>query len=426
MQNEILPRYLRKYRKIEHPLGMGNNDRFDIAIIVPIKNEHPHFQETILSLLEADSPGLTKIAVIGVVNNSTEDTDDIKENNRQSLLWLKTVAEKTAHRRMRITWIDAALQNPLDPKDAGVGLARKIGMDEALTRLSDPLKGLLVCLDADCTVNKEYLTSLETEYLFGGFKAGVARFEHRTEELADDHLRAILSYELYIRLYAAGALYAGSHYSYLPVGSTIITSGAVYMQAEGMNKRKAAEDFYFLEKVAKFTPVKIVYEAVVYPSARISRRVPFGTGPAVDDMLKGKRNPDMIYNPKIFDYLSDWLKVFMTPTLLSKEEYLEAAKGIHPGVYDYLSTPVISRELGNFLAHSKPGEYLTIRKRNWFDALKTLRMVHTIRDGYLPDIPIDDALKKFAVMIGVIHPEHSPDKSKRLQKQLEWIRVIKP
>lgn len=426
MQNEILLRYLRKYRKIERSLSTINDVWFDIAIIIPIKNENPGFRETIHSLLEADSPGLTKVIVIGVVNNSPDDADDIKENNRQSLLWLKTAAEKTAHSRVRIAWIDAALQNPLDPKDSGVGLARKTGMDEALIRLADPLKGLLVCLDADCTVNKEYLTALEEEYLFGNLRAGVARFAHRTEGLNQEHLRAILSYELYIRLYAAGALQAGSHYSYLPVGSTIVTRGAVYMQAEGMNKRKAAEDFYFLEKVAKFTPVKTLFDAVVYPSARISRRVPFGTGPAVDDILKGERNPDLLYNPEIFNHLRDWHSVFMAPTVLSQEEYLEAARSIHPGVYDYLSTPVISRELRNFLAHSKPGEDLIIRKRNWFDALKTLRMVHTIRDGYMPDIPIDDAITKFAAMIGALSPEYSPEKSERLKKQLEWIRILMP
>lgn len=426
MQNEILLRYLRKFRKFEYPLSTGNSDHFDIAIIIPIKNENPGFTETIHSLMECTPPAQSKIAVIGVVNNSPADPADVKENNRQSLLWLKSMAEETADSRLRIASVDAAAGRPLDPKDAGVGLARKTGMDEALARLTDPLKGLLVCLDADCTVNREYLTALEEAYNYGKFSAGVARFEHRTDGLDDDHLKAILSYELYIRLYAAGAGYAGSSYSYLPVGSTMITTGAVYMQAEGMNKQKAAEDFYFLEKVAKFTTIATLPGAVVYPSARISRRVPFGTGPAVDDILKGERNPDLIYNPEIFKYLRNWLAVFMAESLLTKEEYLEAARGIHPGVYDYLSSPVISRELGNFLAHSKPGKDLLRRKRSWFDALKTLRMVHTIRDGYLPDIPIDEAIQKFAVMTGVTAPVYVPNKSERLRKQLEWMKVLRP
>lgn len=426
MQNDILLRYLRKFRKFEYPSSMGNSDFFDIAIIIPIKNENPGFQETIHSLLKCTPPKRTKIAVIAVVNNSANDSDDIKENNRQSLLWLKSFAERSSQTRLQVAWIDASQQKPLDPKDAGVGLARKSGMDEALVRLADPLKGLLVCLDADCTVNMDYLIAIEEEYLFGEFKAGVARFEHSTDGLSQEHLSAILSYELYIRLYAAGVTYAGSHYSYLPVGSTIITTGAVYMAAEGMNKRKAAEDFYFLEKVAKFTPIKTIHGAMVYPSARTSRRVPFGTGPAVDDILKGERNPDLIYNPEIFNYLRDWLSMFSAPALLLKEEYLEAAKGIHPGVYGYLSTPVITRELGNFLAHSNPGKDLIRRKRSWFDALKTLRMVHTIRDGYLPDIPVDEAIEKFAEITGLTSQTYIPDKSERLKKQLEWIRIIKP
>ena len=44
-------------------------------------------------------------------------------------------------------------------KIGGVGLARKIGMDEALKifNYNSTSKKILICLDADCTVASNYL-----------------------------------------------------------------------------------------------------------------------------------------------------------------------------------------------------------------------------------------------------------------------------
>src|SRR6202008_222876 len=50
----------------------------------------------------------------------------------------------------------------LPDKDSGVGLARKIGMDEAVRGFYEiNFDGMIVCLDADCTVSKNYLIELE-------------------------------------------------------------------------------------------------------------------------------------------------------------------------------------------------------------------------------------------------------------------------
>ena len=59
---------------------------------------------------------------------------------------------------LNIGFVDAASAGKeLPQKDAGVGLARKIGMDLALLIFDydPPGKKILVCLDADCTVDKQ-------------------------------------------------------------------------------------------------------------------------------------------------------------------------------------------------------------------------------------------------------------------------------
>ena len=54
-----------------------------------------------------------------------------------------------------------------------------------------------------------------------------------------------------------------------------------YMKQGGMNRRKAGEDFYFLNKIMSLGGFGECAETTIYPSPRTSKRVPFGTGQAV-------------------------------------------------------------------------------------------------------------------------------------------------
>ena len=60
----------------------------------------------------------------------------------------------------------------LPKKDAGVGLARKIIMDEAFKRFSTlDHNGVIACLDGDCVVQENYIEELITHYKSTSFDA---------------------------------------------------------------------------------------------------------------------------------------------------------------------------------------------------------------------------------------------------------------
>ena len=92
-----------------------------------------------------------------------------------------------------------------------------------------------------------------------------------------------------------------------------------YVKVEGMNKRKAAEDFYFLEKLAKIYPIGEIKSTSVHPSKRGSWRVPFGTGRSVDRYLSNTRDEYLLYDPKSFMILKTWLEVFCDKSLSQPE-----------------------------------------------------------------------------------------------------------
>ena len=45
-----------------------------------------------------------------------------------------------------------------------------------------------------------------------------------------------------------------------------------------MSSKNATEDFYFLQKIAKYTRLDIIDEILVYPSSRAEQRIYLGTG----------------------------------------------------------------------------------------------------------------------------------------------------
>ena len=59
-----------------------------------------------------------------------------------------------------------------------------------------------------------------------------------------------------------------------------------YARQGGMNRRQAGEDFYFMQKLVDGEQVENIAEATVFPSARLSHRVPFGTGKALSDAVE--------------------------------------------------------------------------------------------------------------------------------------------
>ena len=144
----------------------------------------------------------------------------------------------------------------MDDKNGGVGLARKIGMDIALTKFdyNSSIKRILICTDADCVVDTNYLSEISKEFNQNNYEAAVVNFAHDISG-NDEETKAIICYEIFLRYYVFGLSFAKSDYAFHTIGSTMICTPEAYVKVEGMNKRKAAEDFYFLEKLAKIYPI---------------------------------------------------------------------------------------------------------------------------------------------------------------------------
>ncbi|APG28473.1 hypothetical protein A7E78_11840 [Syntrophotalea acetylenivorans] len=278
---------------------------------------------------------------------------------------------------LQLAWIDAAspgLELPI--KDGGVGLARKVGFDLALKRLtfgqSDPL---LIALDADTLVRPDYLPALHEHFQDTVSGAAVIPFCHQPGN-DQVHDRAIARYELFLRCHLLGLTLAGSPYAFHTVGSTMACRATAYARAGGMNRRQAGEDFYFLQQLAKTAGVAQLSGTVVYPSARPSRRTPFGTGRSVSALLAGDSEAVLFYPAACYTVLGEWLQLANDQLNLDGATLLQRAGRYCEPLADFLQKekfPVLwDRLKGN---HGTPDALLKAF-HDWFDGLKTTRLIH--------------------------------------------------
>jgi hypothetical protein len=92
---------------------------------------------------------------------------------------------------------------------------------------------------------------------------------------------------------------------------------SAYRAIGGMTPKKSGEDFYFLQKLVKYGNLLTWNEEKVYPEARFSERVFFGTGPA---MIKGNRGDwgsYPVYHYRLFDEVKETYDAF--PALYTKD-----------------------------------------------------------------------------------------------------------
>ena len=159
-------------------------------------------------------------------------------------------------------------------------------MDHAIHRFlwANNENGIIVSLDADTICDDRYLQQLELFYeKYPRANGCNVNFNHLLTENDDARLKkAVLQYELYLRYYVECLRFIEFPHSFHTIGSCFTVSALSYCKQGGMNMRQAGEDFYFLQKLFYLGEFYELNSAFVYPRARLSQRVVFGTGPALN------------------------------------------------------------------------------------------------------------------------------------------------
>ncbi len=130
--------------------------------------------------------------------------------------------------------------------------------------------------------------------------------------------------------------------------------------------------------------------------------MPFGTGRALRDLTGGRRPLAnfRLYHPLVFAHLAAWLSVIER---LAETGDPARALGELPAENPFFRTDLlreslekmgVSRAMAEARERSADPETLRRHLHTWFDAFRTLKLAHALRDGGLPSLPWREALSE--------------------------------
>jgi glycosyltransferase involved in cell wall biosynthesis len=352
------------------------HDDVEVIIVIPSYREE-ELPATLLSLSACEDAG--RCEVIVVLNDSEDDGPEVRK------MHLATLDDLSKNQGIPGSLcVHSIYISEIARKDAGVGMARRIGMDEALHRFrAAGRQGVIACLDADCTVQSNYITSII--HAFNGATRPDAvsiHFEH-----ADLENPAIVGYELHLRCFIEWQRWLGLPFAFHTVGSSMAVDSEAYAAQGGMNKRKAGEDFYFFHKFTAAGRAGVLHTTAVYPSARPSDRVPFGTGRAVIRIAEGAAQES--YASSSYELL---------------RPLLESLYALFRGT-DWRSLDLDDSAAAFFHEQNLAGALEEIRDNTtsinqfrkrffrWLNAFRFMKYMHYMREHGHPDIPVLEAAR---------------------------------
>lgn len=393
----------------------------DTGIIVVV----PSFNETGITLMldslaACSDPGISTEVII-IVNAPLGVSSEILENNRKTISETENWKAKNTQCFFRVFAIDVS---GCTTEDWGVGSARKTGMDEAVRRFEQINRpdGVIMNLDADCTVAGNYFEAINDEFCNRkDRKACSVYFEHPLEsrEMPDEGFEPILLYEIHLRYYYQGLRYAGFPNAFHTVGSAMGVKALQYVESGGMNRRKAGEDFYFIQKLFPQGGYFSLNETTVYPSSRISSRVPFGTGTIVGK-LSGEPGCELnTYSVDSFQELKHFFgmteRLFLTPRGKLRSLYQELPDSLRFVLSEHEWEERVSEIKDN------TSGYDSFRKRffGWFNMFRIVRYMNSVHSGFFTRQPVISSSLKLLEMLGFYPSFSRPEEILTFYRALE-------
>lgn len=392
------------------------------VVVIPACNENSDF-------LRAPPPANGRSLMILVINQIVSARPSIVLANQslfdealtrcermwdsgQSFSGFKLLLLKDTQAHRDILLVDKFRDGHQLPPKGGVGNARKIGADLAtyLIHAGRIESRWIRCTDADVKLPDSYFGCTAEHASDKDIAALIYPFRHGgggAVTASDNVGLATQLYELSLRYYVAAFEAAGSPYAFHTIGSTIAIDVNHYAKVRGFPRRAAGEDFYLLNKLAKSGKV-LQMEAgppcqPIRIAARLSERVPFGTGAAVNKMtaLEDLVQDYRFYDPRVFGLLGLWLQSW--PAIWQAQSsqlqgglfagYVDCALLLsNPQAHevrcllDALRTLRTEAALQHAFRQSKSPDQFDRHMRIWFDAFRSLKLIHALRDQLLPSI----------------------------------------
>lgn len=403
-----IKKYLSNYAEKEARQIASLPYHYQNVLVIPVYDEPLSFWEEIkLSPALKDVKELLLIFIINcpetnkenynnriLVSNILKETELLATYSNQRLLRLDG--------KQHILLVDRYSQGFEVPEKQGVGLARKIGCDIALHLINEGNihSSWIHSSDADTRLPAGYFKACNEECKPGALLYPFIHTHH------SDSSRL---YDFSLSYYVSGLAWAGSPYAFHTLGSIIACHYQSYAEVRGYPKRAAGEDFYLLNKIAKVGHIRSLNTPTIKIQARISDRVPFGTGPAISkiDNLENPLKDYLFYHPLSFYYLKIWLKSInylwqfkeltndqallksiKTAIILNGEDESNICLFELTTLINCLQELNINKQVRHGFEQCKTENHFIRHMHHAFDGFQTLKFIHYLRENKLESIPL--------------------------------------
>ena len=392
--------YLDKQKGFSPYFADQPSQQLRYAVVIPAYRE-PDLTQALQALWDCARP-YGHVEVIVVVNSPEHAPLSVKEASHHTLESASAWIREHQDPGFRYLLMD---KTDLPDRDAGVGLARKTGMDEALVRfnrISIP-GGFILSFDADSRCDSNYFTAIEStiqqDPTLQGFDV---YFEHPLEgnDFPEKVYRGITGYELHLRYLNLFMRFTGFPFAHHTVGSCFGVRAETYAAQGGMSKRKAGEDFYFLHKIIPLGHFTDITGTRVIPSPRASDRVPFGTGVSIGKFLSSETEDMMTYSPDCFLLLRSLFKHTGGMYKRSSAQIMRMMDQFPEPLHQYLSEVDALNAINEINANCRSVNSFTHRFYRWFDAFRIVKFLNYASRSRFGQVPVQEAALRFLEVAG--------------------------
>ncbi|MCG8582708.1 MAG: glycosyltransferase family 2 protein [Bacteroidales bacterium] len=374
----------------KHPQDYLQTSPSEIKVVVPVYLEEDDLFIMLQSLKTAGHNSSASIEVILVFNYAETAGEAIVERQLALLKQCEAKLDEIESPSFKITILkDFSVLK----KHAGVGHARKTGMDYAAYSfgLGNKPRGIIVSLDADCVVESNYFSSLKACFDNTTVTGCNIYFEHPLNgEFSEQIYNAIGEYELHLRYYVQALRFASFPFAFHTVGSCFAVTAEAYVKAGGMPRKQAGEDFYFLQKLIPTGRFVELNNTIVRPSSRPSDRVPFGTGPSVNSLV-ADGGEYQTYNLQAFVDLKALFEIKDQLYTLADDDIEDFTHQLSGRMRSYLVNSDFFTALKPIKDNCSSPEVFKRRFFEVFNAFRVVKYLNYIHAQFLEKTPVFDA-----------------------------------
>ena len=364
---------------------------YGMVVVIPCFDE-PDLLTTLRSLMLCTSTQ-NPVGVLVVVNSGELSDENAIQNNRKTYDTLAAFAIENSQPKLSF---HALLCENLPRKHAGVGLARKIGMEWAVRGFlqSGNNDGVIISLDADCTVSENYLQLIENQFTTYRPNCCVLNFKHRVNNNNVALLSAIDQYEDYIWYFRNALKAIDCPYYYYTIGSAFAVLADAYVRVGGIGRQQGGEDFYFLQKLFFLGRTVELLKAFVYPEARFSHRIPFGTGPALEKIIATDDGLLRVYSVEAFQALQSFFILRIKFYKQSDAVVKDLIADLHISIQQFLADNNLLAAITDCNQNSATADTFEKRFFHHFDAFVIIKYLNFAHNSYFKLTPIHIAKDK--------------------------------